>query len=176
MNPKILYDLYIMKGYTIRGVADRLGVTHYQVYSQLIKNKIPRHRRVMRKAYGQARPYVNKYFLKKVDGFYYPLRGGEDMDTNITLTVHDEDGVLIYKRESGLVEVIEQCLGDVERLVKKLEEKAEMEALDAEDRTAEELRNESIEQNIDRERIEEGEQERNWDYASGEPPAKELPF
>ena len=45
------------------------------------------------------------------------LRGGEEMDINITLTVHDEDKVLIYKRESGLVEVIEQCLGDVEKLL-----------------------------------------------------------
>ena len=77
LNPKILYDHYFMKEYTIKEIAEKFGVTFYQIHSQLAKCGIPRRLKLSDDPHRRTRPWKGKYFLQKIDGFYYPLKGGE---------------------------------------------------------------------------------------------------
>ena len=142
MNPKILYDHYIMREFTVREIAEKFGTTYYKVYYQLNKYGMPLQPRPTDNTKQRTTPWIGQHFLKKVGDYYYPLKGGVKMkDVEITLLVHDEDGVLIYKRESFSVEVIEKCLVDVEKLLADKEQ--------SDERTAEELTDESIQQDIE---------------------------
>ena len=96
---------------TIREIADKFGVTFYQIQAQMVKHEITRRHQPSEDACKRTRPYINRYFLQKIDGFYYPLKGGDEM-----------------------IPTFEEAMAAARE--------------DADDRTAEELTTETIEQDV----------------------------
>ena len=79
MKKEKLNKLYWEKGMTIKEIAEKFGVTYHHIHNQMVKHGIKRRLTRLDDPYRRTAPFKGKYFLKKVNGFYYPLKGGVEM-------------------------------------------------------------------------------------------------
>jgi len=150
MNPKILYDHYIMREFTIAEIAEKFGTTYYKIYYQMAKCGITKRLQPIGERPRRTKPFMGKYFLKKVGGFYYPLKGGEDMNFETAQAITTLSAKAPHLLEK-VVDLLDGTKADMLKLKDVVDDGThEITLPEFEDRTSEELTDEQLQAEVER--------------------------